>query len=83
MILYPARMEAQCVRYASRQRARGIDCACVRFEAGRVLDDYRAYGARNQFGGIIYFKSETEVYAINIGTGEVEQIGVDEGEEQL
>ena len=83
MILYPSRMEAQCVRYASRQRARGIDCACVRFEPGRVLDDYRAYGARNQFGGIIYFKSETEVYAINIGTGEVEQIGADEGEKRL
>ena len=36
-----------------------------------MLDDYRAYGKRNQFGGIIYFRSETEVYAINLSSGEV------------
>lgn len=80
MVLYPPRMEAQCVRYAAHQRGRGLDVACVRFAPDRVLDDYRAYGVRNQFGGIIYFKSETEVYAINLGTGEVEPLSTDGGE---
>ncbi|MGI6117859.1 MAG: ATP phosphoribosyltransferase regulatory subunit [Bilifractor sp.] len=83
MILYPSSMESGCVRYAQRQRAKGLDVACVRFEPGRVLDDYRAYGVRNQFGGIVYFKSETEVYAINLGTGEVDQINVAGGDEKI
>ena len=54
-----------------------MDVACVRFEAGKELDDYRAYGERNQFGGIIYFRSETERYAINLQTKEVQELPAD------
>ena len=74
MVLYPAWMEAEAIRFAEAHRAQGMDVACVRFEAGKELDDYRAYGERNQFGGIIYFQSETERYAINLGTREVEKL---------
>ena len=74
MGLYPARMEKDAIRFAEAHRAKGMDVACVRFEAGRELDDYKQYGVRNQFGGIIYFQSETECYAINLGTGEVETL---------
>ena len=71
MVLYPERLEKLAIRFARSHREQKLDVACVRFEQGKVLDDYRAYGKRNQFGGIIYFRSETEVYAINLSSGEV------------
>jgi ATP phosphoribosyltransferase regulatory subunit len=74
MVLYPVSMESLAIRFAQDQRARGLDVACVRFDPSKVLDDYRAYGQRNQFGGIIYFRSESEVYAINLATGQTETI---------
>ncbi len=76
MILYPDYLEETAVRFAGAQRENGLDVACVRFEEGRVLDHYRAYGQRNQFGGIIYFRSADEVYAINLQTGVTERINV-------
>lgn len=76
MVLYPERLEKLAIRFAGAHRQQKMEVACVRFEPGKVLDDYRAYGKRNQFGGIIYFRSETEVYAINLGTGEVEPVDV-------
>ena len=68
MVLYPERLEKMAVRFANAHRERQMDVACIRFEPGRVLDDYRAFGQRNQFGGIIYFRSEEEVYAINLAS---------------
>ncbi|MDO4489776.1 MAG: ATP phosphoribosyltransferase regulatory subunit [Lachnospiraceae bacterium] len=76
MLLYPAQMENLAVRFAAEHRGKKMEVACVRFEAGRTLDDYTAYGKRNQFGGIIYFLSQTEVYAINLSTGETEPVDV-------
>ena len=58
MVLYPARLEKLALRFAAAHREKGMDMACVRFEPGRVLEDYRLYGMRRQFGGIIYFRSE-------------------------
>ena len=76
MVLYPERLEKMAVRFANAHRERQMDVACIRFEPGRVLDDYRAFGQRNQFGGIIYFRSEEEVYAINLASGEVSPVDV-------
>ena len=69
MLLYAPEMEAFAIRYAAEERARGIDTACIRFDDSMVLDDYRQYGQRNQFGGILYFRSEEEGYAIDLHTG--------------
>ena len=77
MVLYPDYLETDAIRFAEAHRSKGMDVACVRFEAGRELDDYRAYGERNQFGGIIYFRSKDERYAINLQTKEVEELPVD------
>ena len=77
MVLYPDYLETEAIRLAEDHRRRGMDVACVRFEAGKELDDYRAYGERNQFGGIIYFRSETERYAINLQTKEVQELPAD------
>ncbi len=74
MVLYPASLEALAIRFAADQRARGLEAAAVRFEQGKVLDHYRSYGQRNQFGGIIYFRSAQEVYAINLQTGTVDKV---------
>ncbi len=76
MLLYPAHLEGLAIRFAAEHRKKKMEIACVRFETGRVLDDYSQYGKRNQFGGIIYFVSETEVYAINLSTGETEPVDV-------
>lgn len=76
MLLYPAHLEGLAVRFAADHRQKEMEVACVRFEPGRVLEDYSSYGKRNQFGGIIYFVSEKEVYAINLSTGETEPVDV-------
>ena len=74
MVLYPARLEKLALRFAAAHREKGMDMACVRFEQGKMLEDYRLYGLRNQFGGIIYFRSENEVYALNLSAGQTEQV---------
>jgi len=74
MVLYPEVLEAEAVAFANDQRVKHLDVACIRFEEGKVLDDYRAYGIRNQFGGIIYFRNETEAYAINLKNGSTETV---------
>ena len=76
MVLYPERLEKLAIRFANAHRERKMDVACVRFEPGRILEDYRVFGRRNQFGGIIYFRSEEEVYAINLASGEVSPVDV-------
>ncbi len=77
MILYPVRLEKLALKFAAAHREQGMDMACVRFEPGRVLEDYRRYGARNQFGGIIYFRSETEVYALNLASGQTDRVNME------
>lgn len=74
MVLYPARLEKLALRFAAAHREKGMDMACVRFEPGRVLEDYRLYGMRRQFGGIIYFRSENEVYALNLASGQTDRL---------
>lgn len=74
MILYPEVLEKLAIRFAQENRNEGLDIACVRFRAGKELDDYRKYGQQNRFGGIVYIKSESEAYAINLETGEVSVI---------
>ena len=76
-ISVPDYLETEAICFAEEHRKRGMDVACVRFAAGRELDDYRAYGERNQFGGIIYFRSEQERYAIDLRTKEVKELPVD------
>ena len=76
MLLYAPEMEDYAIRYAAEERRHGIDTACIRFAAGKVLDDYRLYGQRNQFGGILYFRSENEGYAIDLHTGETTELSM-------
>ncbi len=74
MVLYPSELEELAIRFSSEQRAKNLDVACIRFERGKVLDNYREYGMRNQFGGIIYIRSRNEAYAINLLNGATEKI---------
>ncbi len=74
MLLYAPEMEEYAIRFAAEERMRGIDTACIRFAEGKILDDYRMYGQRNQFGGILYFRSENEGYAIDLHTGETRKL---------
>lgn len=76
MILYADFLENMAVRIASDHRLRGMEVACVRFEHGRVLEDYKAYGRRAHFGGIVYLQSEQEAFAINLWEEDVRSIDV-------
>lgn len=76
MVLYPAELENMAIRFSNDRRREGLDVACVRFRDGHVLDDYRAYGQRNQFGGIIYFRSADEIYSINLSNGQTQRITI-------
>lgn len=77
MVLYAPELEKQAIHFAAREREKQLDVACIRFARDKMLDDYKAYGSRNQFGGIIYFCSITEVYAINLLNGETEKLPAD------
>lgn len=81
MLLYAPDMEEQAIRFAMDQREKGLDVACIRFAPGYVLDDYRKYGQRNQFGGILYFRSPEEGYAIDLHTGQTEELDMFPAEE--
>ena len=70
MLLYMPEMEEYTIRYAALERSRGKDTACVRFDPEKALEDYCAYGQRNQFCEIVFLCSETEGYAVDLQTGE-------------
>ena len=74
MILYADFLENMAVRMACEHRANGMEVACVRFERGKVLEEYKAYGRRAHFGGIVYLQSEEEAFAINLWNEDVQTI---------
>lgn len=76
MILYPDFMEDKAVRVACAHRDNDMEVACVRFRRDKVLDDYIAYGKRNNFGGIVYMQSEQETFAINLMNDETVAIDI-------
>ncbi|MCF0122068.1 MAG: ATP phosphoribosyltransferase regulatory subunit [Lachnospiraceae bacterium] len=71
MVLYPEHLESLAIHCARLYRKKKLDVACIRFDPEKVLDDYQAYGKRNQFGEILYFNSETELYAIDLSSGKI------------
>lgn len=74
MILYPPAMRSAAIALAGEHRENGMDVACQCVQQGRFLEDYKAYGKRIGFGGIVYLKSMDQVSAINLSTGEVQNI---------
>lgn len=76
MLLYPDFLEKMAVQMAKGHRKEGLDVALVPFGRGRVLDDYIAYGKRNQFGGIVYIQKETAVFAIDLTEPEVHPVEI-------
>lgn len=76
MLLYPDFLEKMAVQMAKEHRKEGLDVALVPFGRGRVLDDYIAYGKRNQFGGIVYIQKETAVFAIDLTEPEVHPVEI-------
>lgn len=78
MILYVDFLEETAVRLAAKHRREGMEVACVRFARGRVLDDYKEYGKRADFGGIVYLQGEGEAFAISLLDDSVKQIAFPE-----
>lgn len=74
MILYPQPMRAAAIALADEHRRSGMDVVCQCIQKGKFLEDYKAYGRRMGFGGIVYLNSENQVSAINLSTGEVQTI---------
>lgn len=74
MILYPDFLQPMAVKLAVDHRKKGMDIALVCFGRDKVLADYKEYGRRNQFGGIVYIQKKDSVLAINLATDEVQQI---------
>ena len=76
MLLYPDFLEKMAVRMAKDHRKEGLDVALVPFARGKVLEDYIAYGKRNQFGGIVYLQKETAIYAIDLTVQEIRPVEI-------
>lgn len=76
MILYADFLEDRALEIATSHRKDGMEVACVRFERGKVLEEYKAYGRRARFGGIVYLQAEDAAFAINLGTDEVTSLDV-------
>ena len=81
MILYPDYLQPMAVRMAVEHRKRGMNVALVLFERDKVLADYKEYGKRNQFGGIVYLQKKDSVLAIDLSTGMVEPVPFEEERE--
>ena len=76
MILYPEFLENQALRLAASHRASGMEVACVRFGRDNTLDQYKEYGKRAHFGGIVYLQAENETFAINLSDGGTQPIDI-------
>lgn len=74
MILYPEKLEKEAVLYADRLRENGSDAACVRFDRDRTIEDYMAYGRRNQFREIRCFSSKDDAELIRLSDGYREKL---------
>ena len=74
--VYPDFLEKMAVRMAKDHRKEGLDVALVPFARGKVLEDYIAYGKRNQFGGIVYLQKETAIYAIDLTVQEIRPVEI-------
>lgn len=74
MILYPAYMRRAAIMLAKEHRKSGMEVACQVMEPGKTLEDYKDYGRRNRFGGIVYLQTEQTVQAINLSTDQVQNI---------
>lgn len=83
MILYPDFLRETGLRLVNHHRRQQMQVAGVVFDRKRTLSEYRAYGKRNHFGGIVYLQSQTEIFAINLQTEEVQPLNLKEllGEE--
>ena len=66
------------MQMARDHRREGLDVALVPFERGRVLEDYIAYGKRNQFGGIVYLQKESAVFAIDLTVQEIHPVEIEQ-----
>ena len=66
MILYAPELEDRVIPYAAREREQGVDAACIRLSPDKTLEDYKAYGLRNQFGLIRYFRADGEVVVMDL-----------------
>lgn len=76
MLLYPDFLETKAIELAKSHREEGMDVALVPFERGRVLEDYIAYGKRQQFGGIVYLQKEDAMFAIDLTGQEIRPVEV-------
>lgn len=74
MILYPEAMRGAAIALAGEHRRSGMDVVCQCIQQGKFLEDYKEYGRRMGFGGIVYLRSMEQVSAINLSTGEVQTI---------
>lgn len=78
MILYPDFMRDTAFRLVRSHRKQQMPVAAVVFDREKTLSEYREYGKRFQFGGIVYLQSETEAFAINLLTDEVQALNLRE-----
>ena len=76
MLLYPDFLEKLAVGMAKEHRRDGLDVALVPFARDKVLEDYIAYGKRNQFGGIVYIQKADAVFAIDLTVSEIQPVEI-------
>lgn len=82
MVLYPETLEKEAIHYACQWRAENHDVACLRQEPGQDLEDYIAYGRRNQFRTIVSLQSQTQALVLNLAEGERKILNLAEGAEE-
>ena len=72
LILYKEDTRPLAIGLAREHREHQMDVQCMLMEEGRTLEDYKSYGRKNHFGGIVYPVNEDEIRVINLFTDEVQ-----------
>lgn len=81
LILYPESLSEQllkvAVTIAEEHRRHGMQVACMQMDSSKTLADYKIYGTKNQFGGIVYLENTNSAQLINLNTDDVQHVKLD------
>jgi len=78
MVLYNEEAVNAAFGIIKEHRDTGLNITAMVFDKEKTVEDYLAYAKRNNIGGILYVKNETDLSIYNAKTGDVKDVNVNE-----
>ncbi len=76
LILYEGAYRKQAISLANHFRMTGMNIILQKSNGVAGLDEYLAYGKRSNAGGALYLDSDEEIKVINIGSGDIQVVSI-------